>query len=229
MNDTPSARIADELRRDILSGRLAPGARLPTERQLAVRFGISSTTVNKIMTLLEREGLLERARGLGTYVRPDLGRRALAVVLGPPDAPPGAAFWADLLRHTVAWGAKREGGVRTYLDLAASPAADTPLDADARAGRLAGALLLGAPGAAGVLEELAVPCVHVAGDGPAPAVRIDWGDAAAGAAASRLDPVEVVQAAFELLAALERAAREGRTLPPAEHVRTVRPRRSGDG
>ena len=35
--DTRSDFLRDEIRREILSGRLAPGARLPTERDLAAR------------------------------------------------------------------------------------------------------------------------------------------------------------------------------------------------
>lgn len=187
MNDTPSARIGDELRRDILSGRLAPGARLPTERQLAVRFGISSTTVNKIMTLLELEGLLERRRGLGTYVRPDLARRALAVIAGPPHAPPGAAFWADLLRLVLESSAKREGGVRGYLAAGTALLAETPLAADARAGRLSGALVLGAgEAAAAVLEDAGLPFVDLGAFGPGPAVRIAWREAASDLVAEML-------------------------------------------
>ena len=39
-----------------------------------------------------------------------------------------------------------------------------------------------------------------------------------------LDPAQVVQAGFELLAVLERAAREGRPVPAADAARIVRPR-----
>jgi hypothetical protein len=179
VNDNPSSRLCDELRREILSGRIPAGARLETERQLSVRYGISSTTVNKIMTLLELEGLLERRRGLGTYVRPDLASRAMAVVLGPMHAPPGAVFWADLAHLAVESASKREGGVRCYMAAGTAFMAETPLAADARAGRLSGALLLAAGDApAAVLEGAGLPFVSLAATGPGPAVRIAWREAA---------------------------------------------------
>ncbi|MCX5683300.1 MAG: GntR family transcriptional regulator [Planctomycetota bacterium] len=179
MNDNPSSRICDELRREILSGRLVAGARLETERALAVRYGISSTTVNKIMTLLELEGLLERRRGSGTYVRPDLARRAAGVVLGPMLAAPGAVFWADLAHLAVESASKREGGARCYFAAGTAFMAETPLAADARAGRLSGALLLAAgDAAAAVLLDAGLPFVSLAANGPGPAVRIAWRESA---------------------------------------------------
>jgi len=179
VNDNPSSRICDGLRREILSGRIAAGARLPTERQLSVQYGISSTTVNKIMTLLELEGLLQRRRGSGTYVRPDLACRAMAVVLGPLLAPPGAVFWADVAHLAVESASKRAGGVRCYLAAGTAFMAETPLAADARSGRLSGALLLAAgDAAAAVLEGAGLPLVSLAAAGPGPAVRIAWREAA---------------------------------------------------
>lgn len=187
MNDNPSSRLCDELRREILSGRIAAGARLPTERQLAVRYGISSTTINKIMTLLELEGLLERRRGSGTYVRPDLAHRAMAVVLGPMLAPPGAVFWADLAQLAVESASKRAGGVRCYFAAGTAFMAETPLAADARSGRITGALLLAAgDAAAAVLEDAGLPFVSLAAGGPGPAVRIAWREAARDLAAEML-------------------------------------------
>jgi hypothetical protein len=163
VNDNPSSRLCDELRREILSGRLAAGMRLETERELSVRYGISSTTINKIMTLLELEGLLERRRGLGTYVRADLACRAVAVVLGPMHAPPGAVFWADLSHLAVEVASKRDGGARCYFAAGTAFMAETPLAADARAGRVSGALLLAAGDAvAAVLESAGLPFVSLA-------------------------------------------------------------------
>ncbi len=186
MSDTRSARIRDELRRDILSGRLVPGARLPTERELAVQYGLTPTTINKIMTALELDGLLDRRRGTGTYVRPDLARRALAVVLGPPGLPP-ASLWQALAQQAIESASKREGGVRTYVAAGTALMAETPLAADARTGRLDGALLLGAgPVAATILEEAGLPLVHVAGSGPGPMVRIAWREATRDLAADML-------------------------------------------
>ena len=45
-----------------------PGDRLPTERELAARYGCSLITIRRAMSELVREGRLERTRGRGTFV-----------------------------------------------------------------------------------------------------------------------------------------------------------------
>jgi GntR family transcriptional regulator len=45
-----------------------PGSRLPTERELAERYGCSLITVRRALDELAREGRLERTRGRGTFV-----------------------------------------------------------------------------------------------------------------------------------------------------------------
>ncbi len=170
----PHDRIRGELRGRILSGQLAPGARLPTERDLAREFGASATTINKIMAGLELEGLLDRHRGTGTYVRADLARRSLAVVTGPPDAPPGPRLRAALAKAAVDAAGRSAGGVRTYATGGTVPPSETALAHDAAAGRVRGALLVGAGmAAAAQLADLAVPAVHVA-SGAARGVAVGW-------------------------------------------------------
>ncbi|WP_433382851.1 GntR family transcriptional regulator [Streptosporangium sp. CA-115845] len=65
----PFRRIADDLREEILDGRLAPGARLPSENELAVRYATTRTTVRKAIALLRGEGYIASAQGSGSYVR----------------------------------------------------------------------------------------------------------------------------------------------------------------
>ena len=60
--------IADELRARIRHGELATGARLETQRQLAKRFGVTLMTLRQALEVLEREKLIERRHGLGTFV-----------------------------------------------------------------------------------------------------------------------------------------------------------------
>jgi GntR family transcriptional regulator len=53
----------------ILTERLRVGDQLPTVRQLAVDLKINANTVAKVYGELERRGVLETRRGVGTFVR----------------------------------------------------------------------------------------------------------------------------------------------------------------
>ncbi len=64
------AQLISHFREQILDGSLASGARLPTEIELAAEHQISRGTVRQAMSALVNEGLLERVRGRGTFVRP---------------------------------------------------------------------------------------------------------------------------------------------------------------
>jgi GntR family transcriptional regulator of arabinose operon len=55
--------------RDILSGRLQRGERLPSEAELGRTFGASRITVGRAMRDLQRDGLVERRAGSGSYVK----------------------------------------------------------------------------------------------------------------------------------------------------------------
>jgi GntR family transcriptional regulator len=62
-------QLAELLRQDIASGALEPGARLPSEPELAKRHRIGRPTVRQATELLVQRGLIERRRGSGTFVR----------------------------------------------------------------------------------------------------------------------------------------------------------------
>src|SRR5437667_370198 len=61
-------RIAEALREQIRVGELASGARLDNQRQLAKSFGVTLMTLRQALELLEREHLITRRHGLGTFV-----------------------------------------------------------------------------------------------------------------------------------------------------------------
>lgn len=61
--------ISRQLRADIVAGRYAAGARLPSEPQLVKRFGVSRPTVGRALLDLQNEDLIERRAGSGTYVK----------------------------------------------------------------------------------------------------------------------------------------------------------------
>jgi GntR family transcriptional regulator len=62
------AQLEHGLRAAIATGRLAPGTQLPTVRQLAVDLSINANTVSRVYVHLERAGLLETRKGVGTFV-----------------------------------------------------------------------------------------------------------------------------------------------------------------
>jgi DNA-binding GntR family transcriptional regulator len=68
-------QVADRLRRKILAGKPAPGARLPTERAMCVQYAVSRITIRQALTVLQDEKLIVRRQGSGTYVRQNPTRR----------------------------------------------------------------------------------------------------------------------------------------------------------
>lgn len=70
LRSTPRAyeAVAHELLVLILGGHLAVGDRLPSERQLASRFGVSRPTVREALGVLESRGLVVTRKGSGTFV-----------------------------------------------------------------------------------------------------------------------------------------------------------------
>src|SRR2546423_12238477 len=62
------AQLERALRAAIAAGRLHAGDQLPTVRQLAVELRVNANTVAKVYAELERTGILETRRGVGTFV-----------------------------------------------------------------------------------------------------------------------------------------------------------------
>src|SRR5215208_1748578 len=63
------AQLDRGLRAAIASGRLREGDQLPTVRQLAVDLRINANTVARVYADLERSGILETRRGVGSFIR----------------------------------------------------------------------------------------------------------------------------------------------------------------
>lgn len=69
-NPTPLyAQLARAIRVAVATGRLRAGDQLPTVRQMAVDLKVNANTVAKVYAELERTGVLESRRGVGTFVR----------------------------------------------------------------------------------------------------------------------------------------------------------------
>jgi GntR family transcriptional regulator len=61
-------KIQGAIRKKIEAGRLRPGDSVPSERELAKMHGVSLMTARHALAYLEREGVVERRRGIGTFV-----------------------------------------------------------------------------------------------------------------------------------------------------------------
>jgi DNA-binding LacI/PurR family transcriptional regulator len=106
-------QVYSALRRDIQSGRLAGGDRLPSEAELVRLFGASRITVGRAVRDLQAAGLVERRAGSGTFVKhaqksaglsfglliPDLGDTEIfePICQGMMASPLAAA-------HALVWG-----------------------------------------------------------------------------------------------------------------------------
>ncbi len=62
------AQLERALRAAIATGRLKPGDRLPTVREMAVDLRVNANTVARVYAELERAGVLETRRGVGTFI-----------------------------------------------------------------------------------------------------------------------------------------------------------------
>jgi GntR family transcriptional regulator len=65
------AQISRGLRAAIAAGRLKPGDQLPTVRELAVELKVNANTIARVYSELERAGVFETRRGVGTFVLAD--------------------------------------------------------------------------------------------------------------------------------------------------------------
>lgn len=66
--DVLPARLAAILNREIMAGQLEPGSRLPTEAQLAARYGVSRNVVREAIAQLRADGVVEARQGVGAFV-----------------------------------------------------------------------------------------------------------------------------------------------------------------
>jgi len=75
-------QVADTLRQEIAEGIFRDGQTLMTEEELRLRFDVSRQTIRQAIALLEADGLVDRRRGSGTYVRHGPRRRQGIIHVG---------------------------------------------------------------------------------------------------------------------------------------------------
>jgi GntR family transcriptional repressor for pyruvate dehydrogenase complex len=64
-----SEEIVEQIKKLIAKGELKPGARIPSERDLATMLGVSRPSVREAIMVLEAMGFLDSRQGGGTFVR----------------------------------------------------------------------------------------------------------------------------------------------------------------
>ena len=106
------------LREQIVAGRYPPDSRLPSEHQLSARFKVSRVTARQAIQLLERERLVRRIRGSGTYVnRPGPGNRPLEALRHAAvitiDMPPAHNYFFSGIVAAERWLKGRGGTLAT--------------------------------------------------------------------------------------------------------------------
>lgn len=61
-------QVAEHIAARIEAGELAPGTRMPPERDLAAEYGVAYNTMRKATEILRERGLIITMHGRGTYV-----------------------------------------------------------------------------------------------------------------------------------------------------------------
>jgi len=69
-------QVLTAIETDIVTGRRRPGEKLPGGRDMAVQYTINPNTAARVYQELEKAGLCETRRGLGTFVTEDAARVA---------------------------------------------------------------------------------------------------------------------------------------------------------
>ena len=72
-------RVVALLVRDIESGMLEPGSRLPTEQQLSAQLGVSRNVIREAIAQLRADGLVEARQGVGAFVLAPEQRAAIRI------------------------------------------------------------------------------------------------------------------------------------------------------
>ena len=103
-------QVKADLEASIASGARPPGEKLPVGRDLALAYGINPNTAARVYQELEKDGVCETRRGMGTYVTSDPER-----IDGLRSALAGQAA-AEFRKKVNALGVPLEEAVRIILE-----------------------------------------------------------------------------------------------------------------
>jgi DNA-binding FadR family transcriptional regulator len=109
-------QVAERLAADIRSGLLAPGERLPSERDLARTLEVSRASVREAIASLQVQGVVETRKGAGTFVA-----TRLPAAESPHDASPSAVLEAraqlePAVARLAAARGQRDGAAENLLE-----------------------------------------------------------------------------------------------------------------
>ncbi|MEI8315388.1 MAG: GntR family transcriptional regulator [Verrucomicrobiota bacterium] len=151
------AQIEQQLRRQILSGKLMPGDRLPPTPTLAKELRVSCTALQQAMARLAAAGLIVRRPRQGTFVTSATDKAVIAVLFGPNLTDESAYFYRAVLQairqqaNTYHWTCRSYDGLTGSkgLPLPATAEVNQHLAADLRNHAFKG-LIQFAPGVRGL-------------------------------------------------------------------------------
>jgi DNA-binding LacI/PurR family transcriptional regulator len=92
------ANVTELLREQIISGDLQPGDRLPSFSEMHTLYGIAPSTIDKVLNVLENEGLVQRLHGKGVFVNP---RKVPLKCIGFLSSESGTVGWGLYWAHIV--------------------------------------------------------------------------------------------------------------------------------
>lgn len=92
---TPYRQVADAIRDDIKSGTLGAGTKLPSTQDLATRWNVSTQTIQRAISSLKAQGLVEGSTGRGVFVRRQLPMVGVSSSYIAPDADGSWSTWAS--------------------------------------------------------------------------------------------------------------------------------------
>ena len=116
-------QIAERLAADIRSGALAPGERLPSERELARTLEVSRASVREALAALQLQGVVETRKGAGTFVsaRPPAAERAARRVARRPCSRPARSSRPCVARLAAARAQRDEAAENLLAAMEAEP------------------------------------------------------------------------------------------------------------
>lgn len=78
INSTVWQDVKTDIESKILNGTFSAGKRIPSIRKISEDYGVGQSTAQKILNVLEQEGIVESRRGVGYFVMPYIRERLIS-------------------------------------------------------------------------------------------------------------------------------------------------------